>query len=98
MCGICGVMYFDNTEVQVSPTFLEGMVSTMKHRGPDGEGVWVSNDEKVGLGHARLSIIDLSVFGAQPMGNEDGTVKLRLMEKFIIIANSGPILKKKTLF
>jgi asparagine synthase (glutamine-hydrolysing) len=76
MCGICGVMYFDNTEAQVSPTFLEGMVSTMKHRGPDGEGVWVSNDGKVGLGHARLSIIDLSVLGAQPMANEDGTVQI----------------------
>jgi asparagine synthase (glutamine-hydrolysing) len=50
------------------------MRDTMVHRGPDGTGVWVSEDRKVGLGHRRLSIIDLSEAAAQPMCNEDATL------------------------
>jgi asparagine synthase (glutamine-hydrolysing) len=46
----------------------------MLHRGPDGAGTWVSEDRKVGLGHRRLSIIDLSEAAAQPMCNEDATL------------------------
>lgn len=46
----------------------------MIHRGPDGAGVWVSKNGRVGLGHRRLSIIDLSDAAAQPMCNEDGTL------------------------
>jgi asparagine synthase (glutamine-hydrolysing) len=50
------------------------MRDTMVHRGPDGSGVWVSQDGRVGLAHRRLSIIDLSDHAAQPMGNVDGSV------------------------
>jgi asparagine synthase (glutamine-hydrolysing) len=50
------------------------MRDTMVHRGPDGAGVWVSKNARVGLGHRRLSIIDLSDAAAQPMCNEDGTL------------------------
>ncbi|HEY7532948.1 MAG TPA: asparagine synthetase B, partial [Nitrospiraceae bacterium] len=46
----------------------------MTHRGPDGAGVWIAPDGRVGLGHRRLSIIDLSEAAAQPMCNEDGSV------------------------
>lgn len=50
------------------------MRDSLKHRGPDGEGSYISPDKRVGLGHRRLAIIDLSPAGAQPMYNEDKNV------------------------
>jgi len=65
MCGITGKIYFENNSV------LEQDILTMNkkimHRGPDDGGVYISSDKKVGLGHRRLSIIDLSPLGHQPM-------------------------------
>ena len=52
------------------------MRDTMLHRGPDGAGTWISPDGKVGLGHRRLAIIDLSNKASQPMGNSDGLVQI----------------------
>ncbi len=70
MCGICGKINF--TSEPVTEQLIAGMASTLRHRGPDDEGVYVKG--RVGLGHKRLSIIDLSPAGHQPMTNEDGTV------------------------
>ncbi|MGA7410090.1 MAG: asparagine synthase (glutamine-hydrolyzing) [Bryobacteraceae bacterium] len=70
MCGICGKLTFEQDD-EVSPALVSAMLSTITHRGPDGEGIHVS--PQVGLGHRRLAIIDLSG-GAQPLSNEDGTV------------------------
>jgi asparagine synthase (glutamine-hydrolysing) len=53
---------------------LERMRDAMAHRGPDGGDAWVSDDRKIGLGHRRLSIVDLNVTATQPMRNEDGSV------------------------
>jgi asparagine synthase (glutamine-hydrolysing) len=50
------------------------MRDSMVHRGPDDGGVWCSGDRTVAFGHRRLSIVDLSVAGRQPMSNEDGTI------------------------
>ncbi len=50
------------------------MADAMEHRGPDGDGVWVADDVRVGFSHRRLAIIDLSTNAAQPMRNKDGTV------------------------
>jgi asparagine synthase (glutamine-hydrolysing) len=50
------------------------MTDVLTHRGPDDRGVWL--DDRVALGHRRLSIIDLSAHGRQPMGNEDGSVQI----------------------
>ncbi|PYV27562.1 MAG: asparagine synthetase B, partial [Acidobacteria bacterium] len=50
------------------------MRDVMDHRGPDGVGLWISPDGRVGLGHRRLAIIDLSEAAAQPMSNEDGSL------------------------
>src|SRR3954465_7121473 len=72
MCGICGKLNFDRSE-PVDPLLLERMMDQLAHRGPDGSGEYRSGP--VGLGHRRLSIIDLAT-GDQPMCNEDGAVWL----------------------
>jgi asparagine synthase (glutamine-hydrolysing) len=71
MCGISGI--FDRSGNPVDRDVLEKMISIMSHRGPDGEGRFVSGG--IGLGHRRLSIIDVDG-GAQPIGNEDGSLQI----------------------
>jgi asparagine synthase (glutamine-hydrolysing) len=73
MCGIVGIVRFDGRPID--PGRLEAMRDTMIHRGPDDRGIYLSRDGEtptVGLGHRRLSIIDLSTAGRQPMATEDG--------------------------
>lgn len=67
MCGIAGI--FNLNGDSVSNTVLKNMVSKIAHRGPDGEGIFVS--ENIGLGHRRLAILDVSDRGAQPMISKD---------------------------
>ena len=74
MCGIVGAFAFDNREFSVTEPYVVGMRDTMVHRGPDGAGTWISEDGSVGLGHRRLSIIDLSDAASQPMCNADGSL------------------------
>src|SRR6266699_3308249 len=74
MCGIVGVLSFQSSRFTISESLLSAMRDTMEHRGPDGAGIWISPDRHVGLGHRRLSIIDLSESAAQPMSNEDGSL------------------------
>lgn len=74
MCGICGTLVFEGSSLRVTESYLSRMRDTMVHRGPDGAGLWLSPDGRIGLGHRRLSIIDLSDAAAQPMSNEDGTL------------------------
>jgi asparagine synthase (glutamine-hydrolysing) len=71
MCGICGI--FDLTGAPIDRDLLGRMTDSIRHRGPDGAGELV--DVEVGLGHRRLSIIDLGG-GAQPIGNEDGRLQV----------------------
>ena len=68
MCGISGLVMRDGSAV--SAVTIERMATTLKHRGPDDSGIFV--DGNVGLGHRRLSIIDLSPGGHQPLLSEDG--------------------------
>ncbi|MEO6884093.1 MAG: asparagine synthase (glutamine-hydrolyzing) [Bacteroidia bacterium] len=70
MCGIAGINQLDNS--QVSTESLKKMTDAIVHRGPDGEGHWVNASAKIGFGHRRLSIIDLSEGGHQPMHYADG--------------------------
>lgn len=70
MCGIAGKL-FNRADRHVSPPEIERMLAPIAHRGPDGHGTYL--DGEVGLGHCRLSIIDLAG-GSQPMANEDGSV------------------------
>jgi len=74
MCGITGVLSFTNSAFRVSEPYLTRMRDVMAHRGPDGAGIFVSPDRRLGLGFRRLAIIDLSERAMQPMSNEDGTL------------------------
>ena len=71
MCGICGI--FDQAGNSIDRELLSRMTSSIRHRGPDGEGQLV--DHEIGLGHRRLSIIDVGG-GGQPIGNEDGSIQI----------------------
>jgi asparagine synthase (glutamine-hydrolysing) len=73
MCGIYGYL---SPKAAIDPAILRRMGQTLKHRGPDDEGETVldTSDLSVGLGHKRLSIIDLSAAGRQPLANEDETI------------------------
>ena len=77
MCAICGWIT-SNKESDLA-SGLQGMCRTMQHRGPDDQGIKVfdgldASKYRLGFGHNRLSIIDLSEMGHQPMTNEDGSV------------------------
>lgn len=73
MCGIAGIYEFGRADGGVDAATVVRMRDTMRHRGPDGEGVHVSEDRRIGLGHRRLAIVDVEG-GAQPMFGEGGTV------------------------
>jgi asparagine synthase (glutamine-hydrolysing) len=75
MCGICGIIQLDKKPVNERP--IREMMYIMKHRGPDDEGVFIK--ENIGFGFVRLSILDLSIAGHQPMVSNDG--------RYIIILN-----------
>ncbi|MEM1326912.1 MAG: asparagine synthase (glutamine-hydrolyzing) [Bacteroidota bacterium] len=73
MCGIIGhIQQRQSIDIEM----FNAMRDTLYHRGPDGFGTMILNEGKVALGHRRLSIIDLSEDGKQPMSNEDGTIWL----------------------
>jgi asparagine synthase (glutamine-hydrolysing) len=72
MCGIAGIV--DPTGAPVDPELLRRMTRALTSRGPDGEGYWFAPG--VGLGHRRLSIIDLSTAGTQPMSGCDDAVQV----------------------
>lgn len=73
MCGLAGLA---STHGDVRPELLLEMREALRHRGPDGEGLWVSPDRRVGLAHRRLSIIDTSDSGQQPMTYGPGGPRL----------------------
>jgi len=68
MCGIAGILHLDGAPA--SAAHLERMTEAVAHRGPNGQGAW--RDGPAGLGHRRLSVIDLSEAGRQPMATADG--------------------------
>lgn len=97
MCGITGIISPEQSDHQL----LENMTDALKHRGPDHRGFF--RDKSVGLGHRRLSIIDLSSEANQPMSNEDGTIHLvcngeiyNYKEKTSELKAKGHIFKSKS--
>ena len=79
MCGINGIFAFHAAATLPTETELLATREHMRARGPDGAGVWWSEDRRIGFGHRRLSIIDLSERANQPMVSENG--------RFIVVFN-----------
>lgn len=79
MCGICGFVDPRGVADEVAADRLLDMTARLRHRGPDSGGHWVSQQEGVGLGHRRLSIVELSSAGHQPMTSPGG--------RFIVVFN-----------
>ncbi len=77
MCGIAGI--FGMTDESLLMNQIKIMKDTLRHRGPDGEGLWVVPEKLLGFGHQRLSIIDLTENASQPLVSCDG--------RFVIIHN-----------
>ncbi len=75
MCGIAGILNFD--QQPIAHTTIKSMVDMIAHRGPDGEGIYI--DDFLALGHRRLSILDVSPKGSQPMASKN--------EEWIIVFN-----------
>ena len=67
MCGIASIFAYGAGAAPVDEAELLAIRDAMAARGPDGAGLWLSEDRRVGLAHRRLAIIDLSPAGAQPM-------------------------------
>jgi asparagine synthase (glutamine-hydrolysing) len=74
MCGIVGALAFTQSSFLITEDYVNRMRDALQHRGPNGEGTWISADRRVALGHRRLSIVDLSDTAAQPMCNEVGSL------------------------
>ena len=68
MCGIAGIL----SSGRASEQSVARMLAPIAHRGPDDEGIWVDADARIGLGHRRLAIVDLSPAGHQPMHSANG--------------------------
>src|SRR3954454_23705780 len=73
MCGIAGALAFTDDFAADAAT-VRRMAGTLRHRGPDDAGARAMDDDRAALAHRRLSIIDLSPAGHQPMANEDESV------------------------
>jgi asparagine synthase (glutamine-hydrolysing) len=76
MCGIAGIFTYRESGPPVDQEELLRIREAMIHRGPDGAGLWISADRRVGLAHRRLAIIDLGDTGAQPMATNDGQLRI----------------------
>jgi asparagine synthase (glutamine-hydrolysing) len=72
MCGVAGAFTFGPAAKQIDQTVVERLNSQQRRRGPDGTGLWFSEDRRIVLGHRRLAIIDTGPTGAQPMCDATG--------------------------
>lgn len=76
MCGLAGFINLNKSNFSVDRNLLGCMQKQLEHRGPDGYGIWLSDSHQIGLSHRRLSIIDLSDNGKQPMLDKDKTIAI----------------------
>lgn len=75
MCGIAGVLSLDDSYL-VQESILTSQIDFLKHRGPDGDGFWISADKHYGLAHTRLAILELNEKASQPMTSSCSNFKL----------------------
>ena len=103
MCGICGIMNLGPPDSGWCNGLIDRMTETLAHRGPNDRGTWC--DDRIALGHRRLSVIDLSEAGRQPMSNEDGSIQIvyngevynfRELKKQHSLAERGHIFRSRT--
>ena len=78
---MCGIVAVCSRQTPIADEVLEKATKSLHHRGPDGQRYWIAADRRVGLGHARLSIIDLTT-GDQPIANEDETLRIIVNGEF----------------
>src|SRR5262249_48351317 len=78
---MCGIVALHSAREPIRVDALERATRRLTHRGPDGQQTWLADDRRVGLGHARLSIIDLAT-GDQPIASEDGTLRIVVNGEF----------------
>jgi asparagine synthase (glutamine-hydrolysing) len=78
---MCGIVAFFSRSLPISESALQRATQSLYHRGPDGQRHWRSQDSRVALGHARLSIIDLTT-GEQPIASEDGRTRIVVNGEF----------------
>ena len=78
---MCGIIALFSKYGQISESSLKRGIKSLEHRDPDGQNFWISPERRVGLGHARLSIIDLEG-GAQPIANQDKTLQIVVNGEF----------------
>src|SRR5262245_10308987 len=102
MCAIAGIFNYGSAPTDDQAIACR-MRDTMTHRGPDDSGLYQSTDRRVVLAHRRLSIVDLSPAGHQPMTNEDGTIWITFngeiynhLEQRALLVARGHIFKSRT--
>jgi asparagine synthase (glutamine-hydrolysing) len=76
MCGIAPIFAYTPEAPPVSAETLLRLREAMSARGPDGAGLWLSDNHRIGLAHRRLAILDLSEAGAQPMATPEGALRI----------------------
>lgn len=79
MCGITGYWNLLGAKRDAFQSELHHAITSLSHRGPDDSGLWIHESKQLGLGHARLSVLDLSQYGHQPMRSADG--------RFVLVFN-----------
>src|SRR5688500_16820938 len=93
MCGVAGLFHYANPQQRAQRDAVQAMTNTLRHRGPDAEGFCVEGP--LALGHRRLSIVDLSPTGAQPMTTPDGRATISYNGEFYNHLEFRPRLKEK---
>src|SRR5262249_39488376 len=91
---MCGIAAFFSRQKPIANESLRRATASLHHRGPDSQRLWVSNDQRAGLGHARLSIIDLAS-GDQPIANEDAKLRIIVNGEFYDFERARSALEKE---
>lgn len=93
MCGIAGIVNFNGKKVDFKQ--VETLTEAVQHRGPDGKGIWFNSDSSLAFGHRRLSILDESEKGLQPMSFDNGRYWITLNGEIYNFIELRELLKEK---